>query len=276
MKRTTGIAAAVAIGAGAALYYDTQRARRELARQWQDLRRRTDPAEPFDPASVSSLPEPVSRYLRHSIAGGAPLARGVELSMGGEIRLKPEGDWLPMKAEEIIAPEAGFIWRVRVRMGLLAVSGADAYLHGEGSQRFRLWTCIPFLRASGPDVSRSALGRLAGESVFCPSGLLPERGVQWRQTGPLAAEALLNRHGEAVTLRLTFHPTGPLHTVQLRRWGDPDQTGTFGMRPFGMEVLEEGTFGGYTIPVRIRGGWHFGSEGHFDFFHPVVTAARFF
>ncbi|MEX0822043.1 MAG: hypothetical protein WD021_07845 [Rhodothermales bacterium] len=30
--------------------------------------------------------------------------------------------------------------------------------------------------------------------------------------------------------------------------------------PYGFEVEEERTFGGYTIPSRIRGGWWYGTD----------------
>jgi hypothetical protein len=50
----------------------------------------TGRAERFDPALVAELPEPARRWLTHAIAPGVPLARSVELSMRGEIRL---GGW---------------------------------------------------------------------------------------------------------------------------------------------------------------------------------------
>jgi len=47
---------------------------------------------------------------------------------------------------------------------------------------------------------------------------------------------------------------------------------------FGGIVEEEGTFGGYTIPTRLRVGWHF-HEGRFgpdgEFFRVTVDAAMF-
>ena len=30
--------------------------------------------------------------------------------------------------------------------------------------------------------------------------------------------------------------------------------------PYGVEVLADATFGGYTIPTRLRGGWWYGTE----------------
>ena len=50
-----------------------------------------------------------------------------------------------------------------------------------------------------------------------------------------------------------------LRSVMLSRWGNPGDT-PFHYVPFGGMVEEEATFHGYTIPRRLRIGWHFDSE----------------
>jgi len=46
----------------------------------------------------------------------------------------------------------------------------------------------------------------------------------------------------------------------MPRWGNPDG-GEFHYSRCGGFVEEEGTFAGYTIPTRMRVGWHFGTDG---------------
>ena len=58
---------------------------------------------------------------------------------------------------------------------------------------------------------------------------------------------------------MTVNGTGRLQAVELDRWGNPDH-GPFRLTRFGGFVDEESTFGGYTIPSRLRIGWHFGSD----------------
>ena len=56
---------------------------------------------------------------------------------------------------------------------------------------------------------------------------------------------------------------GRLIKLGLSRWGNPDG-GAFDEWPFGAYVDQEATFGGYTIPARLRVGWHFDDAARFD------------
>ena len=110
----------------------------------------------FTEDMVSDLPAPARRYLLHAIRPGTPLASSVRLEMHGTMRLKPEQEWMPMKARQIIAPPKGFVWRAEVGDGLMRFSGGDHYSNGSGRVRFWLWGVIPLVNQEGPDVSRAA------------------------------------------------------------------------------------------------------------------------
>jgi hypothetical protein len=71
-------------------------------------------------------------------------------------------------------------------------------------------------------------------------------------------------------LTLAVEPDGRLRSVTVGRWGNQTEDGRYATIPFGVEVFEEATFGGYTVPVRVGGGWWFGTKRYFDFFHPVI------
>ena len=63
----------------------------------------------------------------------------------------------------------------------------------------------------------------------------------------------------------------------MLRWGNPDG-GEFHYSPFGGFVGEEGTFAGYTIPTRMRVGWHFGTDGfeqEGEFFRVTIDDAKY-
>ncbi|MGL4881728.1 MAG: DUF6544 family protein, partial [Waterburya sp.] len=63
----------------------------------------------FTQDMVENLDEPVQRYFLHAIAPGTPLASYVELEMSGEFKLKPDAQWLPMQASQIISTLPGFV-----------------------------------------------------------------------------------------------------------------------------------------------------------------------
>ncbi|MBC7805282.1 MAG: hypothetical protein H7145_03950, partial [Akkermansiaceae bacterium] len=110
----------------------------------------------FSHTQIADLPEGARRYLTHAIAPGTRLASAVRLRMHGEIKLR---DWLPFTAEQVIRWDRGFIWSATARMYGFPIRGSDSLLDGEGAMRWKLFGLIPVMAASGPDITRSAIGR---------------------------------------------------------------------------------------------------------------------
>lgn len=224
----------------------------------------------FDPGMLEGLPEPARRYLAHAIGEGTPLASAVRLSMRGTLRLKA---WKTFSAEEVIRGGRGFFWRAAVRPG---IRGYDALVDGEAAVRWKLFGLIPVLSASGPDILRSAAGRYLAEAVWLPTLLLPQHGARWEPLDDGRAAVVLEAFGERARLELSMDESGRLRDLRLQRWGKPPG-GSQGRYAFGGIVEEERRFDGFTIPVRMRIGWHFGtdrwSEG--EFFRVGVEGASF-
>lgn len=229
----------------------------------------------FNPVSLDShaVPEPARRYLEHAIAPGTRLASAVRLRMHGEFRLK---QWYPFTAEQVIRTDGEMLWKATVRIHGLPVSGSDQLIRGNGAMQWKLLGLFPLINASGPDVTRSAIGRIAGESVWLPS-LLSRDDVSWTAPNAAQAHASLTLLGERTELTLAVADNGTLQSIQYRRWGNPEG-GVFHRVAFGGVVEEERTFGGYTIPSRLRVGWHFGTprfEPEGEFFRVTVDEATF-
>ena len=229
----------------------------------------------FDPVQIADLPEPARRYLAHAIRPGARIANAVRLDMHGEIRLKDT--WCPFKAEQVIRWQRGFVWRARVTMKGLPVSGSDRWIDGEGSMRWKLFGLLPIVTADGPDISRAALGRIQLESIWLPTVLLGV-AVNWSASDSAHVGVDLRLAGHAAHVDLCVDPGGTLRTARIARWGDLDQKGAFREYPFGGLVSEEAAFDGITIPTVLRVGWHFGSERfetEGEFFRATVDHAEF-
>ncbi|MGL5794175.1 MAG: DUF6920 family protein, partial [Waterburya sp.] len=128
----------------------------------------------FTQDMVENLDEPVQRYFLHAIAPGTLLASYVELEMSGEFKLKPDDQWLPMQASQIISTFPGLVWKATIDKGFQTFSGADYYFQGRGRMRFSLWGLIPLVNAQNEHINRSAIGRLAAEHIWLPSALLPQ------------------------------------------------------------------------------------------------------
>ena len=230
--------------------------------------------ETFDPAAITHLPEAAQRYLKHAIVPGTPLASAVRLEMSGHIKLNEK--WLPFEADQVIRWDRGLLWKAKAKMGPLSIRGSDRLLDGEGAMRWRLMGVIPVMTANGPDISRSAVGRLQAESVWIPSVLLAD-DIEWTAEDVTHPHATVQVMGDEAEIALTVDRTGRLLQTAMRRWGNP-AGGAFHEVPFGAIALEESTFGGYTIPTKLRAGWHVGSE-RFDsegeFWRASITYATY-
>jgi hypothetical protein len=227
---------------------------------------RVSPADLWNPAPsaifmADQRPAPLARL----ILPGTPKATAVKLKMRGEIRLER---WRSFEAEEVIDHARGFVWRAKVR-GL--ISGRDALVDGRGSARWNWLGFLPVLRASGPDVTRSAIGRWLLESVWLPTMMRPDDGAAWEDS-----TVTLSRFGETGRLHLGFSDSGALQDFRMNRWGNPGG-GPFRYAPFGGVVEEVRRFGGFIIPSKIRAGWHFGGPGwnEGEFFRARIVDASF-
>jgi hypothetical protein len=222
---------------------------------------------------ASGLPEAARRFLDRAMAPGTRPAFAVRLRMHGEIKLQR---WFPFEAEQVIRRERGMIWGATARMYGLPVRGSDRLLDGEGAMRWKLFGIIPVLTASGPDITRSTFGRLAAESVWLPSVFLGD-DVTWTALDGSSVKVRFRLQGRPAELTLTVDDHGRLEAIALGRWGNPDG-GEFRLVDFGGIVEEESTFGGYTVPTRLRVGWGF-KEGRFEsdgeFFRVTVDEASY-
>jgi hypothetical protein len=225
----------------------------------------------FDPAMVADLPEAARRYLTHVIAPGTPLWRSVELSMVGQIRV---GAWRSFTATQVIAPPRGYIWAANARVFGVPIVGYDRLSAGVGEMRWRVLDLVPVVNVAGPDIARSAAGRLASEIAVLPTAYTDATWTDGGTRDTAVATWGEGEHQERVELRLG--PAGELLDVLMQRWGNPDGE-PFGRYPFGVTVAGERTDAGVTLPANVRAGWWRGTNRQDDgeFFRAKITTVTF-
>ncbi|HSJ05520.1 MAG TPA: DUF6544 family protein [Longimicrobiales bacterium] len=226
----------------------------QLRRTWSALES-AGPNRGFDPSMVEGLPEPARRWLLRAIRPGTPLARSATLRMHGTIRLQAGAEPWPMRAEQVLAPPAGFVWKAEVGRGVMRIRGFDSYAAGRGRLRWRLWGLVPVVNQSDADTDRSAAGRLGGEAALVPSVLLPRYGAVWEAVDDSTARFILHVGEEEVASTVTVDDAGRLMRVVIRRWNGDETNGPVGYIPFVVTFEGESHFGGYTTPARLTAGW---------------------
>jgi hypothetical protein len=198
----------------------------------------------------------VSNPLIESLWRGEGEAR-VRLRMHGEIKI---GGWHPFVAEQVIDAKRGMVWAGTVSMYGLPVVGTDQVIDGVSKMSWKLFGLVPVAEAEGEDVSRSALGRLAGEMTAWLPGVMQTPGM-----------------GEPTEVKVIRDAKGAVTAYSFPRWGNPDG-GAHRYVDFGVTVQEMKPFGGYVIPIRIRAAWYYGTdrfEREGEFFRAVVDAAEY-
>ena len=247
---------------------------------WNDLAGKASGGSPgFDRAMVADLPEPARRFFLFTIRPGAPLHGVAEIRMGGEIGLgdKENPNYLPMRAQQIIAPPHGLVWKLDAGEGLMRISGSDGFEGIRSWVRFWLLQSVPVVRAGGgADHARSAFGRLVAEAAFfAPAALLPQNGVTWEAAGPDRARATVTFNGMTQTVDITVAENGQPRTVIIPRWSNANPDKTYRLQPFGGTVSGFREFDGYVLPTRIEGGNFIGTEQYFPFYKASIEAIRF-
>ena len=230
---------------------------------------------PFDPATLDGLPPPARRFLARALPAGVPLSPMVELGMEGEIKLG--GRWLGFTAEQILRAGVGFVWAPVVGGRLLRFVGADALGPDGARMEFRLHGRIPIVRGTGPDIRRSAQGRLAAETVvWLPQAVAPQSGARWIGVDDDRAIVTINAAGTDVDVEVEVDQDGQIRWLGLQRWNGsakPPAYGSFGGSVDAIHTAGNG--------VRIAGDgtvgwdWHTPEQSDGVFFRYRITAADF-
>ncbi|MBW6390063.1 DUF6544 family protein [Billgrantia antri] len=237
--------------------------------------------EEFDPAMVEALPEAARRYFLYTIAPGTPLHVVSEIRMSGEIGLGTKGapGYRPMQARQILAPPHGFIWHLeRAGAGLMQMSGSDGMANGRSWTRFWLNGTLPVARAGGDDNHlRASFGRAVAEAAFwAPAALLPQHGVHWEEAGePNLARAIITHGTLEQAIEIAVAENGQPRWVKFQRWSNANPEKEWRLQPFGGYLDDFQNFEGFTLPTRVDGGNHFGTEAYFPFFRARVEEVRF-
>ena len=207
----------------------------------------------FTPAELRGLDEPVRRYFRAAVVPGTPLFSAARIEMRGQIKV---GRWIPFRATEMLAPRSGFLWRARAA-GI--ITGSDRYVERQGEMRWRL-AGFPLLSAGGPDVARSAVGRVGAEGLWVPTALLPRFGVEWQATSANEIVGRFDIDDVPVEVCHRLTASGELTATSVSRWGDPDGGQHFDWHPFGGSVRAPRTWAGLTVPSEGSVGWFPGTD----------------
>jgi hypothetical protein len=218
--------------------------------EWAALAEPTPSAPAFDPGTMRDLPEPVRRWLVHTIAPGTPLCRRVELAQHGRIRI---GSWRAFTARQVTAGLEGYVWACATHVLGVPVYGYDRLTGGSAEMVHRALGRIPLVNETGSDLTRSAAGRLVSEMIWTPAVAL-DPAVTWTPVDDHTAMVVVRYAGQTYEVSLAVDPAGAARKVTMQRWARADR-GPYRLRRFGAEIHREATFAGFTVPTQVTAGY---------------------
>ncbi|PTL82752.1 DUF6544 family protein [Vitiosangium sp. GDMCC 1.1324] len=168
------------------------------------------PAEPVTEADISSLPEPVRRYLRFMGVVGRPRDWSFRAGVTGRFRLGPDQAWKAMEAWQYNTRlEIARIFHIRICfLGLVPVLARDTYLRGEGRMLVRPLDLFTAEDARGAELDIGELVTYLNDAILLAPSLVLGSESSWSAVDDRSFDVALTDRGRTVTARVFLDERG--------------------------------------------------------------------
>ena len=236
-----------------------------LRPEWETLVPSDDP-EHFMP-TPEGLPPAARRWVAASVDPNTPQWPSIQLVTRGEFFYH---DWHEFIAREIVNVDDGFIWAGLSSKGV-PLRVVDQYTGGAGRLRLRLGGVVPIRWQDPEQVSLSAAGRFALESLYLPTGWTRWSFVEGSHDREFVVTVPVGEHRFPVTV--TTDEDGHMLTAHLTRFGWPDERGPGVEAPFGVRVSSWSRWNGVLVPESYTAAWWFDSAGEKELLRARLSLA---
>jgi hypothetical protein len=207
-------------------------------------------------AMLSSLPPVVQKWLRHSGVEGKELIHTAHLLQTGVMRTKPEGNWMPMAAEQYFTVDSpGFHWTVDVKAApFFNLSGRDIYQNGSGNMLIKILSLVPVVDSKGKELNQGSMLRFLAEAAWFPSFALSNY-ISWKQVDSLTAIATMTYGGITASGIFKFRPNGDMMGFEAQRYYDRKEGATLETWSIYNDDNGYKQFEGVRIPAKSTVTW---------------------
>ncbi len=205
---------------------------------------------------VDELPPVVQRWLKRSKIIGKEEIHTVHLRQKGEMRIKPESNWMKANAEQYITTNPpGFIWIADVKSSFMYFYGRDKCENGRGHMFIKLFSLIPVVDARGKEIDQGALLRYLGEIVWHPSSALSDY-IFWEEINSTAAKATMSYGGVTASGIFKFDENGDFVSFEADRYYYRKEGSTLAKWVITAKK-DYKEFEGIRVPVALSVTWKF-------------------
>ncbi|NMC42087.1 MAG: hypothetical protein GYA43_13110 [Bacteroidales bacterium] len=225
------------------------------------------------PEKITGLPLVVQKWLGHSNIAGDRDIQNVYMKQEGVMLSKPEGKWMPFKAEEYFAVgKPGFIWIADVKAAsLVRMAGRDLYENGKGHMLIRLYSLIPVVDSKGEKIDQGSMLRYLGEIIWFPVAALSPY-IHWEPVDSTQARATMTYGGISATGVFRFNTEGEVVSFESMRYFDRRDGATLEHWFISAGGYKE--FGGMRVPSEATVTWKM-KDGDFTWLKLKVTAVKY-
>jgi len=221
---------------------------------------------------ISSLPEPVQRYMRYTRAVGRERAGTVRLKQRGMFRQQGK-PWIPFEAVQYytVNPPA-FSWTVSMKASpLLSIQGRDLYAEGRGNMLIKIPPFFTIADAHGPEINQGSLVRYLNEMMWFPSSYLSEY-IRWETVNANSARATITYEGISATAMLYFNDEGRMINFAAERCFTGNDG--YSLETWTTPLSEYAELNGVYLPVKGEGVWNLDS-GDFAYIRLELTRIEY-
>ncbi len=223
---------------------------------------------------LNNLPPVVQKWLTRSGVIGKEKTSTVRLKQKGEMKIKPDGKWMPFTATQYFtANEPAFVWTTDVQMmPLVTLTGRDKFENGYGEMTIKLLSLYKV--AYGHDnekINSATMIRYLAETSWFPAAAL-SKYIQWEAIDSVSAKATLTDNGLKVSGIFKFTEQGDMTGFTADRYyGTADNAK---LEKWVVETEDWKDFSGIRIPYKSKVIWKL-KAGDFNWAKMELTDLEF-
>jgi len=200
---------------------------------------------------MAHLPPAIQNYLRYTGSVGKPKVVNFRVSWQGTMRVKKDGDWLPIKAWQYnFIEDPTRLFYIESSMYGLPFDGYHAYIGEAATMQIMLGGLLQVVDARGPEMNRGETVTMFNDMCLIAPATLIAPSIRWEAIDTLTVKGIFTNQGNTVSAVLSFDPSGALKNfVSNDRYFCEDGR-TYLSYPWLTPVEEFRDFGGR----RIAGG----------------------
>jgi len=223
---------------------------------------------------IEHLPLAVQKWITTSGALEKYKTTSVRLKQKGEMKTKPDGNWMPFYAEQYFnVQNPSFIWITKVNaMPLMYMDGRDKLKNGRGQMLIKLLSLFPVVdEENNEKINSGSMQRYLAEMCWFPS-VATESYIFWEAVGKHSAKAIMTIGEKQVSGVFIFSEEGDFVSFETHRYfgGRADSE----METWFIEAVDYKVFDGIKIPYNCKVTWKL-KDGNFNWLNLEITDLKY-